>query len=105
MTERSVLPGSTRASEEEHQLPGGNVASTEEEKFEREMRCQKRYLIARIGKLGQELSLCTNMREALLCWNMLENLGEDVSKFHQLLSDNGDTAASADVENKCGDHL
>ena len=71
------------------------------------VRCavKKRYLIARIGKLGQELSLCTNMREALLCWNMLENLGEDVSKFHQLLSDNGDSAASADVENKCRDHL
>ena len=56
-------------------------------------------------ELGQELSLCTNMQEALLCWNMLENLGEDLNKFHQLLSDNGDSAASADVENKCGDHL
>ena len=105
VTEGSVLPCSTRASGEEHQLPGGNVASTKGEKFEREVRCQKRCLIARIGELGQELSLCTNMQEALLCWNMLENLGEDVSKFHQLLSDNGDSAASADVENKCRDYL
>ena len=102
VTEGSVLPGLTRASGEEHQLPGGSVASTEGGKFEHEVRCQKRYLITRIGELGQELSLCTNRREVLLCWDKLENLGEDVSKFHQLLSDNGDTAASADVQDKVG---
>ena len=102
VTEGSVLPGLTRASGEEHQLPGGSVASTEGGKFEREVRCQKRYLITRIGELGQELSLCTNRREVLLCWDKLENLGEDVSKFHQLLNDNGDTAASADVKDKVG---
>ena len=96
----SGLPGSTRASGEEHQLPGGRVASTEGGKFEREVRCQKWYFIARIGKLDQELSLCTSRREVLLCWDKLENLGEDVSKFHQLLSDSGDTAASADLEDK-----
>ena len=100
--ERLVLPGSTRASGEEHQLPCDSVASTEAGKSERKERCQKRYFIGRIRELGQELSLCTNRREASLCWNRLENLGEDVSKFHQLLSDNGDTAASADVETKCG---
>ena len=102
VTEGSVFPGLTRASGEEHQLPGGSVASTEGGKFEREVRCQKRYLITRIGELGQELSLCTNRREVLLCWDKLENLGEDVSKFHQLLNDNGDTAASADVQDKVG---
>ena len=102
VSEGSVFPGSTRASGEEHQLPDGSVASTEGGKFEREVRCQKRYLIARIGELGQELSLCTNRREVLLCWDKLENLGEDVSKFHQLISDNGDTDASADVQNKVG---
>ena len=101
-TEGSVLPGLTRASGEEHQLPGGSVASTEGGKFEREIRCQKRNLIARIGKLGQELSLCTNRREVLLCWDKLENLAEDVSLFDQLLNDNGDTAAFADVEDKMG---
>ena len=102
VTEGSVLPGLTKTSGEEHQLPGGSVASTEGGKFEREVRCQKRYLIARIGELGQELSLCTNKQEVLLCWDKLENLGEDVSKFHQLLSDNGDTASSADVQDKVG---
>ena len=68
------------------------------------VRCvvKKRYLIARIGELGQELSLCTNRREVLLCWDKLENLGEDVSKFHPLLNDNGDTAVSADVQDKVG---
>ena len=29
VTEGSVLPGSTRASGEKHQSPGGNVASTD----------------------------------------------------------------------------
>ena len=82
VTEGSVLPGSIRASGEEHLLPGGSVASTERGKFDRETRCQKRYFIARIGELGQELSLCTNRRKVSLCWNMLENLGEDVRKFH-----------------------
>ena len=67
VTEGSVLPGSTRASEEEHQLPDGSVASTDGGKFEREVRCQKRYLIARIADLGQELSLCTDRREVSLC--------------------------------------
>ena len=66
-------PASTRASGEEHQLPGGIVASTEGGKFKREVRCQKRYLIARIGELGQKLSLCTNRQEVLLCWDKLEN--------------------------------
>ena len=98
VTEGSVLPGSTRPSEKEHQLPGGSVASTEGGKFEREIRCQKRHLFACIGELGQELSLCTNSREVLLCWVKLENLSKEVRKFHQLLSDNGDTAASSDVE-------
>ena len=102
VTEESVLPGLTRESGEEHQLPGDSVASTEGGKFEREVCCQKRYLITRIGELGQELSLGTNRREVLLCWDKLENLGEDVSKFHQLLNDNGDTAASADVQDKVG---
>ena len=102
VTEGSVLPGLTRASGEEHQLPGGSVASTEGGKFEREVRCQKRYLVTRIGELGQELLLCINRREVLLCWDKLENLGEDVSKFHQLLNDNGDTSASADVQDKVG---
>ena len=102
VTEGSVLPGSTRASGQEHQLPGGSVASTEGRKFEREVRCRKRYFIARIGELGQKLSLRTNRREVLLCWDKFENLGKDVSTFHQLLSDNGDTAASADVEDKVG---
>ena len=46
--------------------------------------------------------MCTNRQEVLLCWSKLENLGEDVSKFHQLFSDNGDTAASADVQDKVG---
>ena len=36
------------------------------------------------------------------CWGLLENFGDDVSKFHQLLSDNRDTAASAGVEDKVG---
>ena len=67
MTKRSVLPGSTRASGEEHQLPGDSVASTKVRKFELEVCCQKRYLIPRIGELGQELSLCTNRPEVLLC--------------------------------------
>ena len=49
VTEGLVLPGLTRASGEEHQLPGGSVASTEGGKFEREVRCQKRCFIARIG--------------------------------------------------------
>ena len=102
VTEGSVLPGFIRASGEEHQLPGGSVASTEGGKFEREVHCQKRCFIARIGELGQELSLCTNRREVLLCWDKLENLSEDVSKFHRLLNDNGDTAASADVQDKVG---
>ena len=97
MTEESVLPGTTRASEEKHQLPEGNVASTDGGKFKREIRCQKRDLIVRIAKLGRELSLCTDSQEVLLCWDKHENLGKDVSKFHQLLSDNGDTAVSADV--------
>ena len=52
VTEGSVLPGSTRASGKEHSLPGGSVASTEGGKFEREVRCQKKSLIARIGELG-----------------------------------------------------
>ena len=98
VTEGSVLPGLIRVSGEEHHLPGGSIASTEGGKFEREVRCQKRCFIARIGELGQELSLCTNRREVLLCWDKLENLGEDVSKFHQLLNDNENTAASADVQ-------
>ena len=102
VTEGSVLPGSTRASGEEHQLPDGSISSTEGGKFEREVRCQKRYLIARIGELGQELSLCTNRREVLLCWDKLEYLGEDVSIFHQLLNHNGDNAASANVQDKLG---
>ena len=102
VNEESVLPGLTRASGEEHQLPSGSVASTEGGKFEREIRCQKRCFIAPIGQLGQELSLCTNRREVLLCWGKLENLGEDVSKFQQLLSNNGDTAVSADVQDKVG---
>ena len=51
MTKRSVLPGSTRASGEEHQLPGGSVASTKVGKFEREACCQKRYLISALGNL------------------------------------------------------
>ena len=38
----------------------------------------------------------------MLCWDKLENLGEDVSKFHQLFSGNEDTAGSADVKNKVG---
>ena len=101
-TEGSIFPGWSRASGEEHQLPDGSVVSTEGGKFEREIRCQKRYFIAHIGELGQELSLCTNRREVSLCWDKLENLGEDVSKFHQLINDNGNTAASADVENKVG---
>ena len=53
VTEGSVLPDSTRTSGEKHPLPGGSVASTEGGKFEREVRCQKRYLIARIVELGQ----------------------------------------------------
>ena len=69
-------------------------------KKDSEVRCQKRYLIARIGELGQELSLFTNRREVLLCWDRLENLGKDVSKFHQSLSDNEDPAVSANVEDK-----
>ena len=51
VTEGSVLPGSTRASGEEHQLPGGSVASTEGGKFECEVRCQKRYLLPALGNL------------------------------------------------------
>ena len=44
----------TGASGEEHPLPGGSVASTEGGKFERGVRCQKRYrfLIGRIWELG-----------------------------------------------------
>ena len=67
VTVGSALPGSTWASGEEHELPGGSVASTEGGKFELEVRFQKRCLIARIEELGQELSLCTNRREILLC--------------------------------------
>ena len=63
MIEGSVLPGSTRESGEEHQLPNGSVTSIEGGKFEREVRCQKRYLLARIGELGQELSLSVQICE------------------------------------------
>ena len=100
VTEELVLPGLARTSGEKHQLPGGNVASTDGGKFECEVRYQKRYHVACIGKLGQELSLFIDRRKVSLCWNYLENLGEAVSKFHQLSSDNGDTAASGDVEDK-----
>ena len=51
VTEGSVFPGSTRASGEEHQLPGGSVASTEGGKSEREVRCQKGILLLVLGYL------------------------------------------------------
>ena len=51
VTEGSILPGLTRASGEEHQLPGGSVASTERGKFEREVRCQKGILLPALGNL------------------------------------------------------
>ena len=63
VTERLVLSGLTRASGEEHQLLGGSVASTEGGKFEREVRCQKRYLITRIGELGLKSFHCVPIGE------------------------------------------
>ena len=44
--------------------------------------------------------MCTDRREVSLCWDKLKNLGQGVSKFHQLFGDDGDTAASADVQDK-----
>ena len=104
VTEGSVLPGSARASGEKHQQPGGNVASTDGGEFEREVRCQKNYLIDCIEELGREVSLCTDRQELSLCWNKLEHLGKDVRKFYQFLSarPNGDTAAFADVGDNVG---
>ena len=82
----------------EYHLSGDSVASTDGRKFECETCCQKSYLIVRIGELGQDLSLRTDRREVSLCSDKLENLDKNVRKFHQLLCDNGDTAAFADVE-------
>ena len=53
VTEGSVLPRSTKESGEEHQLHGGSIASSDGSKFDCEVRCQKRYFIARIGELGR----------------------------------------------------
>ena len=101
VTEGLVLLDWTRAfGEEQQQLPGSNVASTYGGKFKFDVRCQKRNFLARIEQLGRVLSLCTGRQEVSLCWDKLENLGKDVSKFHQLLIDNGCTVVPADVGDK-----
>ena len=87
---------------EKYQLSGGNVACSDGGKSEREVRCQKRDLFAWIWELDREVSLCTDRQDVSLCWNKLKNLGKDMSKSYQLLSDNGDIAASAVVGDPVG---
>ena len=78
-----------------------NITSSVNSKFEREARCQKRDLIARIDKLGIELSLCNDKQEVTLCWDKLENLGKDVTKFYHLLTYN----VAADLSAEMGDKV
>ena len=79
-----------------------NVTSSVSSKFEREARCQKRDLIARIDKLGIELSLRNDKQEVTLCWDKLENLVKDVTKFYYLITYN---VVDADLSAEMGTRL